>query len=78
MESSAVRAVRYHAVTGDLDVRFTAGHDYRYSLVSRSKFRALLAAESIGTFINHEIKPHHACKEITHSSRALFARHHPS
>jgi hypothetical protein len=69
VESSAVRAVRYHAPTSELDVRFEEGREYRYSHVPRSKFRALLAAESIGTFVNHEIKPHHPCREITPLSR---------
>jgi hypothetical protein len=63
--SSAVRAVRYHAATGELDVRFEEGRRYRYSHVPRSKFRALLAAESVGAFVNHEIKPYHSWREIT-------------
>jgi hypothetical protein len=67
--SSAVRAVRYHAARNELDVRFEEGREYRYSKVPRSKFRALLEAESIGEFVNHEIKPHHSFQEITPSSR---------
>lgn len=65
VKSSAVRAVRYHLATGELDVRFEEDREYRYSRVPRSKFRAMLAAESIGAFVNQEIKPHHACREIT-------------
>jgi hypothetical protein len=65
VNSSAVRAVRYHLATGELDVRFEEGREYRYNRVPRSKFRALLAAESIGAFVNQEIKPHHAYREIT-------------
>jgi hypothetical protein len=67
--SSAARAVRYHAARNELDVRFEEGREYRYSDVPRSKFRALLEADSIGEFINHEIKPYHFCREITFSSR---------
>jgi hypothetical protein len=70
--SSAVRAIRYEAATAELDVRFGAGRQYRYSDVPRSKFRALIEAESIGAFINHEIKPHHPCREI-----GLFPRKYP-
>ena len=62
--SSAVRAVRYHAGRNELDVRFEEGREYRYGKVPRSKFRALLQADSIGEFVNHEIKPHHPCEEI--------------
>ena len=65
--SSAVRAVRYNPSRSELDVRFEEGREYRYGRVPRSKFRALLEAESIGTFVNCEIKPHHPCQEITHS-----------
>jgi hypothetical protein len=65
VKSTAVRAVRYHLTTGELDLRFAEGREYCYSRVPRSKFRALLAADSIGEFVNHEIKPHHACREIT-------------
>jgi hypothetical protein len=65
MNSSAVRAVRYHAATGELDVRFEEGREYRYQCVPRSKFRALFMADSIGAFVNREIKPHHSCQEIT-------------
>ena len=67
--SSAIRAVRYHAARNELDVRFEEGREYRYGKVPRSKFRALLQADSIGEFVNHEIKPHHPCQEITPFSR---------
>jgi hypothetical protein len=65
VESSAVREVRYDPTTMELDVRFEEGREYRYAAVPRSKFRALLAAESIGAFVNHEIKPYHTSTEIT-------------
>jgi hypothetical protein len=65
VKSSAVRAIRYHPARGELDVRFDEGREYRYGHVSRSKFQALLNAESIGAFVNHEIKPNHPCREIT-------------
>jgi len=34
--TSAVRAVRYHAATSELDVRFEEGRQYRYSHVPKS------------------------------------------
>jgi len=67
--SSAVRAVRYRPARNELDVRFEEGREYRYDKVPRSKFHALLQAESIGEFVNHEIKPYHPCHEITPSPR---------
>ena len=74
VQSSAVRAVRYHAPVGKLDVRFEDGREYRYSRVPRSKFRALLASESIGGFVNREIKPFHPCEEITAFAHEPTAR----
>lgn len=72
--SSAVRAVRYRAARNELDVRFEAGREYRYGHVPRSKFHALLHANSIGEFVNHEIKPHHPCRELTPHLRARSPR----
>ena len=65
MQSSAVEAVRYHPATCELDVRFEEGREYRYEKVPRSKFHALMAADSIGAFVNEEIKPDHRYSEIT-------------
>jgi hypothetical protein len=48
VESEAVLAVRYAVEKGDLDVQFTESRESRYHTVPRSKFRALLAANSIG------------------------------
>jgi hypothetical protein len=70
IESSAVRAVRYNAASGKLDVRFEDGREYRYSEVPRSMFRALLAAKSIGGFVNREIKPNHPCKGLVPARRS--------
>jgi hypothetical protein len=69
--SSAVRAVRYSLARNELDVRFEEGREYRYSKVPRSKFHSLLQADSIGEFVNHEIKPYHSCEQITPFSRRL-------
>jgi len=69
VESSAIRAVRYHSITRQLDLRFADGDEYRYDHVPRSKFRALLGAESIGAFVNREIKPHHTCIQIMSARR---------
>ena len=66
--SSAVRAVRYHSERGELDVRFEDGKEYRYAGVPRSKFRHLLKSDSIGQFVNWEIKPRYPVSEIPHSS----------
>jgi hypothetical protein len=64
VKSSAVRAVRYDPAEQRLDVRYSHGEEFEYGQVPRSKFRALLDAASIGTFVNQEIKPSHPCTKI--------------
>jgi hypothetical protein len=68
--SSAVRAVRYDHTRGELDVRYEDGEEYRYVDVPRSKFRSLLKADSIGRFVNQQIKPFHPARKITDSLTA--------
>jgi hypothetical protein len=65
VESSAVRCVCYNPAKMELDVRFEEGREYRYFQVPRSKYRALLTAESIGAFVNSQIKPYHRFEEIS-------------
>lgn len=62
VESSAIDAVAYD--DGSLYIRWTDGASYVYSVVPRSTFEALLAADSIGTYANTEIKPHYDCRKL--------------
>jgi KTSC domain len=55
--SSAVSSVGYDAVSSQLEVEFVDGDVYRYSLVPRWRVEELLAADSIGSYVNREIKP---------------------
>jgi hypothetical protein len=71
--SSAVRAVRYHSGRGELDVRFEDGEEYRYAGVPRSKFRNLLKSDSIGQFVNWEIKPYHSAWKLADFSHQRSA-----
>jgi KTSC domain len=54
--SSAVASVGYDAVSSQLEVEFVDGDVYRYSLVPRWRVEELLAADSIGSYVNREIK----------------------
>jgi len=54
--SSAVSAVAYDAASGILRVRFQDGRTYQYSGVPVDVHRALLGAESKGTFFNRTIR----------------------
>ena len=57
IDSSAATAVRYNAKRRWLDVEYTNGGQYRYLDVPAEVHQELLAAASIGTYLNQCIKP---------------------
>lgn len=57
VDSSAVVAVDYAARLRCLDVEYHGGGRYRYHGVPRHVYERLLRAESIGAFVNREVKP---------------------
>lgn len=57
VESSSVEAVGFDAERNELTIRFVGGGTYVYAMVPRSVFEALLAADSIGAFVNARVKP---------------------
>ena len=64
VRSAAVSAVGYDPATNELDIEFAGGDVYRYSMVPPSVHRELLAAESVGAFVNREVKPYYPGREI--------------
>jgi hypothetical protein len=74
VRSSALREVRYRPSVHKLDLRYTDGDKYEYDAVPRSKFRALLRAESKGKFVNEEIKPKHSFRKLPTAEVARTAR----
>jgi hypothetical protein len=59
VSSSAVDRVAYDDETGTLDLWYKGGDRYSYFDVPRAIYEALLEADSIGGFVNREIKPHY-------------------
>lgn len=57
VDSSAATAVRYNAQRRWLDIEYTGGGRYRYFSVPSEVHQELLAADSIGTYINQCVKP---------------------
>lgn len=55
--SNALDWARYDPTTCVLDLCYAGGNRYRYFLVPRRLFDALIAAPSPGSFVNQEIKP---------------------
>ncbi|TDE92794.1 KTSC domain-containing protein [Occultella glacieicola] len=64
VRSSAVAAVGYDPGTNELDIEYRSGDVYRYSMVPPSVYRDLLAAPSIGAYVNRSVKPHYPGREI--------------
>jgi two-component system cell cycle response regulator DivK len=59
LESSAVERVEHDETSGTLDIWYKDGDRYSYFEVPRETYEALLAAESIGAFVNAQIKPNY-------------------
>ena len=64
VDSSAATAVRYNAQQQWLDVEYTGGGRYRYFSVPADAHRELLAADSIGTYLNQCIKPYYRYSKL--------------
>lgn len=64
VESSSVRAIGYEPATFELEIEFHNGRAYRYQRVPMAAYRLLLRAPSVGKFVNEQIKPRFAAKEV--------------
>jgi KTSC domain len=61
--SDPIEEVGYEA--GELFVRFRhSGKTYVYYVVPESVFRQFMVADSLGRFLNEEIKPNYRCREV--------------
>ena len=56
VDSTSVAAVGYDEDRHELWVQFVGGETYVYSMVPASLYRELLAAESMGRFVNARIR----------------------
>lgn len=70
--SSNVDRVGYNGYNGDLYVTFKSGHSYIYHGVLEEVFEDLLVANSVGRFINTEIKPHHTYEKLPDNLEVLL------
>jgi hypothetical protein len=57
VQSSSVDAVGFDPARNELTIRFVSGDSYVYGMVPSAVVDALLAADSIGRFVNERIKP---------------------
>jgi hypothetical protein len=64
VDSSAVSEVGYDADRHVLRLEYTNGRIYDYFNVPQTAYDELLAAESVGEFVNLDIKPFYDCSEV--------------
>jgi len=56
VSSSVLRAIGYDSSSMTLEVEFTSGDVYQYSLVPEEQYLALMDADSKGTYFNAFIR----------------------
>jgi hypothetical protein len=62
VNSSSVKAVGYDVPTSTLELEYVSGSVYRYADVPQPVYAGLMAAPSIGSYVNSRIKP---CYDFT-------------
>lgn len=64
VQSSSIKTIGYDLPTGTLELEYVSGDVYRYYDVPQPVYAGLLAAPSIGKFVNTQIKPCYEFKEV--------------
>ena len=64
VRSSTVAKVGYNPETSELLVEFSSGAQYRYEAVEKEVYDSLLGAESVGKFLNSNIKQKYEFQKI--------------
>ena len=59
-----MRSVGYSTSSRTLEVEFVSGSVYQYFDVPQPTYAGLLAAPSIGNFVNTQIKPYYEFAEV--------------
>lgn len=62
--STSVRSVGYDLSTGTLELEYVNGSVYQYYEVPQPTYAGLLAAPSIGNYVNTQIKPYFDFTEV--------------
>ncbi|PZF83566.1 KTSC domain-containing protein [Jiangella anatolica] len=64
VSSSALRSVGYDPQTWTLEVEFESGAVYRYLDVDPLDVEAMMRADSMGAYLNEEIKPRYEAEQV--------------
>lgn len=62
--SASIRSVGYDGASRTLELEYVNGSVYRYFDVPQPTYAGLLAAPSIGNYVNTEIKPYFEFAEV--------------
>jgi hypothetical protein len=62
--SASVKSVGYDMSSGTLELEYVNGSIYQYYEVSQPTYAGLLAAPSIGNYVNTQIKPYFDFAEV--------------
>ena len=62
--SASVRSIGYDMDSSTLELEYVNGSIYRYYEVPQPTYAGLLAAASIGSYVNTEIKPYFDVAEV--------------
>jgi hypothetical protein len=62
VDSDAIEEVGFDA--GELHIKFRDGDMYVYFVVPEGVFDALLAADSMGAFLNREVRPYYDFRKL--------------
>ncbi|MET9316655.1 KTSC domain-containing protein [Kribbella sp. NPDC003505] len=62
VNSSSVRSVGWS--DGTLELEYVNGYVYQYLDVPQPEYAALMAAPSIGSYVNKHIKPYYDVREL--------------
>jgi hypothetical protein len=65
MPSTVIRGYSYDRGKTELVITFVAGRRYIYQAVPSDVYDAFKAAFSKGSFFNHHIRDHYACRDVT-------------
>jgi hypothetical protein len=65
VSSSCIAEVGYDPIDSTLAIRFHGGREYRYAGIPPQTHEALLAAASIGSYFNAEIRDAYPCQRAT-------------
>lgn len=64
VDSTTLEKVGYDAENRELYLQFIGGSTYVYSDVSSETHQDLLGAESLGSYVNRQIKPNYAYRQV--------------